>query len=281
MFIHYRQKRSPCFIIVLSFVLFFFTLQNLAYAEDSSKEDKFNKEFLKKFKADFIKVSESPVNWGRRDILSFSAILGTGVLLYIVDQDIHDWFQDHRNPSTDDISQFVSPFGHGVFLGALIASLYASGEIFQQNSLRKTALLSLESWLTAGVVVLGLKVITGRARPSPDKNSHTFRPFSFCSSFYSFPSGHAASAFAVAAVIADQSEIFAVDFLAYTLSTLVAVSRVHDRQHWASDVFIGSAIGYFIGKKISALNRNQRMENVSVSFQISPQRQAVTLSISF
>jgi len=33
--------------------------------------------------------------------------------------------------------------------------------------------------------------------------------------------------------------------LVYGIATLTAQSRVHDIAHWASNVFIGSAVGYF------------------------------------
>ena len=33
-----------------------------------------------------------------------------------------------------------------------------------------------------------------------------------------------------------------------------AVSRLHDMEHWASDVFVGSVLGYFIGKMVRHLN---------------------------
>ena len=73
----------------------------------------------------------------------------------------------------------------------------------------------------------------------------------------------------------------AVDLLAYGLAGLVAVSRVQLNKHWVSDVFIGSAIGYFVGKKISDLNRDNKSDRLKVGFQLSPHRKALTLSYSF
>lgn len=277
----FQKLKSSYFVLILIIVLFFSFVQHPVYAEDSVSEHKFNKEFLSNFKDDFVNVIESPGHWSSKDILSLSIIIGTGTLLYAVDQDFQDWFQDNRSPTSDDISGFVSPLGKGLFLGLLAGSLYASGEIFDRDDLRKTALLSLESWLTSGVIVLGLKFVTGRARPGVGEGCYAFHPFSFKSSYNSFPSGDAASAFAVAATIADQSDSFSIDFLVYSLATLVGIYRIHDNKHWASDVFVGSSIGYFVGKKISDLRRRQDSKDFRIGFQFSPNEQSLSISFCF
>jgi membrane-associated phospholipid phosphatase len=141
--------------------------------------------------------------------------------------------------------------------------------------------LSVESLATASALVWALKAITGRARPYAGESSHSFHPFSFKSDFWSLPSGHAAAAFAVATTIAEQSDSPVIDIAAFGLAALAGLSRIHDNKHWTSDVFIGSVIGYFVGKKISDLNRRGADKPVGLGFQLSPGRQALTLSIAF
>jgi membrane-associated phospholipid phosphatase len=239
--------KNLCVFILLG-ILFFSPSQNILFAETSSDdEDKLNKEFLLNFGDDFVEVLVSPKNWKGKDFLSLSAVLGAGLLLYSVDQDIQQWVQDHRSSSSEDIFKAITHLGDGVVLIGLMTALYVSGEVSDSNSLRKTALLSLESWLTTA----------------------------------SFPSGHASSAFAVAAVIADQSKKVYIDILAYSLATLVAISRIHIDKHWASDILVGSAFGYVVAKKICALDRNRDSKKVKLSFQLSPQRQAFSLTFSF
>ena len=272
---HYRLL---VFFLALSF---FIPYQHTLYGATSSKEYKLNKEFLRNFRDDFAQVLISPKNWDRGDVLSLSVILGGGLLLYAADSDIHDWFDGHRSSSSEDISNVISFFGHGACLAGLITALYASGEISDNKSLRKTALLSLEGWVTSGVIVLGLKAIVGRARPKTGESRHSFHPFSFSSNFNSFPSGHASSAFAVATTIADQSEKTVVDVLSYSLATLVAISRIHDNKHWPSDVFIGSVIGYVVAKKICSLNRKRDSGKLSVGFHFSQQSQVLSVSFCF
>jgi membrane-associated phospholipid phosphatase len=274
-------KRYLAFLVVLVFVFSVVLPQRLISEETTSKGYRINKEFLIGFGNDVYEVVKSPGDWEGKDWWRLTAVLGTGALLYAFDLKIHNWSQDHRTPKTEDWAHFGSSLGSGLFLGGLIASLYLGGEVFDEISLRKTALLSLESWLTAGAFVIGMKAILGRARPYTGLDPNYFKPFSFKPDYHSFPSGHAASAFAVATVIADQTDFILVDVLAYSVSTLVAASRVHESKHWASDVFIGAAIGYFIGKKICSLHREQDKKNVQLSFCLSPNVKGMTIKISF
>jgi hypothetical protein len=274
-----RERRTLSLFIALALILL--SHQSFLLGENSPSEHKLNKEFFLKFGKDFKETLFSPQDWRGKDFLTFSAILGTGTLIYVFDQEIQDWAQDQRTSTSGDVSEVVRKLGEGPFLLGLIGGLYATGELAKSNSLRKTALLSLESWLTSGFIVWVFKVVVGRARPSTGASKNTFHMFSGKSSFHSFPSGHSVSAFAVATTIADQTDKIFVDFLAYSLATSVALSRVHDNKHWLSDVFIGSAIGYFVAKKICALNRSPKSTEFRVGFCFQEGQQAISFSLSF
>jgi undecaprenyl-diphosphatase len=60
----------------------------------------------------------------------------------------------------------------------------------------------------------------------------------------SFPSGHAATAFMCAGVLAHGSKAAPAW---YTLAGLVSFSRVYVRMHHASDVIAGAALGAALG----------------------------------
>jgi membrane-associated phospholipid phosphatase len=62
----------------------------------------------------------------------------------------------------------------------------------------------------------------------------------------SFPSGHAASAFAAASVI-ERHFGYRMSVPAMVIATYVATSRLHDNVHFLSDVIMGSAIGTATG----------------------------------
>jgi len=130
--------------------------------------------------------------------------------------------------------------------------------------MERTALLATESFLVTGLFTTVLKI--GIGRPRPDKigsSSDTFDgPFS---SNVSLPSGHTSTAFAIATVVAHEYE--EVPFLApisYGIATLTGLSRINDNQHWASDVFLGAALGYFTSKTILRLHSNKKGRHFTI-----------------
>lgn len=256
-------------------------------AQESASLDRLDKAALKKFFQDFGDVLVSPKHWGEKDFQALTGILWVGGLSFLADEGVEDVFHDIRTPATEDYSGFISNFGDGFVLSAALLGLYAAGERAGRPSWRRMALLSLESLGSAALIGWVSKFLIGRARPLAHEGSRTFKPFSTRSAYYSFPSGHAASAWAVATTIADQSDSRTVDVIAYGLATLAAVSRVHDSKHWASDAFLGSALGYYAAKKICALNRPKLpisptlLESAQLSFDLSGLRKSITLNVSW
>jgi membrane-associated phospholipid phosphatase len=273
------KKRALILAVLLC--LFLSQDRSLLFAYVESHEYRLNKQFLESFSHDFLAVTSSPKDWQEKDILRLAALMASGSIILAFDGNIRDWVHDKRSTASEDVFQVFSPLGHGLFLGSSLILLYAAGEVIEDCKLRKTALLGVESWLISGVIVTGLKFFTGRARPYATSSGSYFHPFSFKSRYHSFPSGHASSAFAVATIIADQSENLSVDILAYSLASMAALSRVHEDKHWASDILIGAAIGYFVSKKVSALNRKESRQNLKVSIRFSSQSQALTLTLFF
>jgi membrane-associated phospholipid phosphatase len=273
--------RRPAAFLVVGFLLFGLFGRPPLQAQEPGDENKFDRAFLARFGRDFRDVIRSPGRWDRSDFLTFAAVSGTGLLLFAFDQDIQDWARNRRTSGSDKAASFFSFLGNGATLLGFNAAIYAVGELGNNIGLRRTALLSLESLATASAVVWTFKFIIGRARPYTGESSHYFHPFSLKNSYWSFPSGHAIVSFSVATTIAEQTEGQLADILAYGLATLVAVSRVHENKHWASDVFIGSALGYFIGKKICHLNKQKGQSEVKIGFDCAAGRRALTLSIAF
>ena len=148
--------------------------------------------------------------------------------------------------------------GPGPFIAG--GALYVVG-----RGASSTRLAGLGVHLTEGVVVAAalnglVKGLSGRALPNATtKPGH----FSFGRGFHdgngpfvSFPSGHTAASFAAAAVITDEvsswdsSTARIVGPIAYTSASLVALSRLYENVHWASDLPLGAAIGILSGKAV-------------------------------
>jgi membrane-associated phospholipid phosphatase len=246
-----------------------------------SEGDRVNSDYLKGIPSHFWTAVSSPSRWSRSDLTKFFAVLGVGGGLYFLDQDIRDWSEENKSSDSKNLSRFVGNLGDGVFLGGMLVSMYLGGELANNASLRKTAMLGVESYLISGAMVMAGKFIVGRARPRTGENHSTFRPFGWNSGYYSFPSGHSAAAFSVAAVIADQADHFWVDAVVYSLSSLVAVSRIHDNKHWISDAFIGSALGFAVGKMVCKLHRDGANRDNKVTLSLIPHSNGMSLRLAF
>lgn len=279
-----KQKESKhqfSVIVFLMLALVFLSCVGSLQGETSTLKNKLNLNYVKQFGRDAVNVISSPAHWKGKDYFTLAAVVGTGVLFFLSDQNVKDWVEEYNAGMFDDIWESVTNTGNGVFLGGLLASYYIVGEIFNLDNMRKISLLGVESFIISGILVGILKYSVGRARPYTGESRASFHPFSTSSSFYSFPSGHATSAFSVATVIAEHSKEFLVDLTAYGMATLVAMSRIQKNKHWLSDVFIGSVIGFLIGKKVSDLNRGDISERLNIGIQLGFQKQAFSLTYSF
>jgi len=274
------NRRDGKQVAIAAALAIIFSMGSL-YASDSDSKYKLNNEFFTQFGLDIKNVVTSPGRWQGKDFLRFSAVVGTGALLFCFDDGIQDWVRKNKTEASKNAVEMLTNLGDGTLLSALVIGSYLGGEIFRDVRLRKLGLLGAESLIVSTVFVYILKFSLGRARPYTQESSLDFHPFATSSRYHSFPSGHASAAFSVATVIAEHSKKLWVDVLAYSLASLVAVTRVHLDKHYLSDVFIGSALGYFIGKKISMLHRNGQAERISVGISLTPGHRALTFSDTF
>jgi membrane-associated phospholipid phosphatase len=91
------------------------------------------------------------------------------------------------------------------------------------------------------------KEIFRRQRPT-DPTGHQ-------SAGFSFPSGHATLTFAAATVL-QQHLGYRAGIPTYLIASYVAMSRLHDNRHYASDVIFGAATGIVVGRSVTWHGRN-------------------------
>ena len=77
----------------------------------------------------------------------------------------------------------------------------------------------------------------------------------------SFPSNHAAVAFAFASVVAREYPNLYAQLGAYGLATGISLARVAASQHFLSDAFIGALIGYQTGRQIYKTRHDSRIDD--------------------
>jgi membrane-associated phospholipid phosphatase len=138
-------------------------------------------------------------------------------------------------PNTTDQTVWsgrVSQLGAAYSLAGVSGAVYLFGRATGDKHARETGWIALEALAHTQLVVFGIKQATNRCRPITDEARG-----GFWNGGDSFPSGHAASSFAVAAVFAyEYRDHLAVPITAYFIAALVSVSRVSARRQWASDI---------------------------------------------
>lgn len=154
------------------------------------------------------------------------------------------------------VEQITDPGSMIIGLG-----LYTYGRLANKPRIADLGLHGTEALVIGGQLAFAMKGIAGRARPyvnTQDPHNYSFmRGFKENTDYKSFPSGHATSAFAVAAAVTSEAKRhwgtkggWIVGSVLYTGAASVAWSRMYDNKHWATDVLTGAAIGTFTGLKV-------------------------------
>jgi len=138
----------------------------------------------------------------------------------------------------------VSNVGLGSLVGAG-AGLYLFSYPMHNEHWRETGFLAGEAALNSLITVEALKYSLQRERPYQGNGSGRF-----FNNGTSFPSEHSAAAWSIASVIAHEYPGTLPRLFAYGMASAVSFSRVHARQHFPSDVLIGSALGYLIAQNV-------------------------------
>lgn len=214
-----------------------------------------NGDYFKGYLTDTGNILTSPARWNRSDWLEASLVTGVAVGLYTQDDHIQRWIQKHKNTTTANLFEDTRKLSF-ISISALVG-LAAYGYISPDDKARTTFLLSTESFVLTSIFAQGLKRTTGRHRPYTGDPHDTWSGFTNKGDYFSFPSGDASSAFAIASVVATEYDNMIVPPLVYGVSTLIALKRLHNNGHWSSDVFVGSALGYFTGKAVVASHAKQ------------------------
>lgn len=200
--------------------------------------------------SDVLKVVVSPFRWTRSGWLTAAGWMGATALAMPADRAVNDLFQTHSSPFTREVSRLVlEPLGSGLLMAPVVGGAWLVGRVTHNSRLSYAAYRSAEAWLFAAGAVQVAKYVFHRHRPfqSPG-DAMVFEGPGFNSDYLSFPSGHTATAFAVATVWARvYSNKPWVGIVAFSVASLVGVSRMHDQEHWLSDVVAGAAVGYWIG----------------------------------
>jgi membrane-associated phospholipid phosphatase len=171
------------------------------------------------------------------------ALFGAGTGVFIVyDRRLTSGIPRDGPPNT--FGKVMSPFGQYWALYPAALAFAVAGQHKRDQKAFETGGLLIQALTDSAIVVGALKLAAGRERPNQgDGGGH------FLKGDYSFPSGHAIASWTFASVVASRyRNKKAVPILAYTVAAAISVSRVTGRDHFASDVLAGGAMGFFIGR---------------------------------
>jgi hypothetical protein len=133
-------------------------------------------------------------------------------------------------------------------LSASLAGVWLYGLKTDNPHAKETGELAVETLANTFLFYAPMQFIAGRERPDEGNGKGDFLKHHAMNS--SFPAGHAMFTFAMASVVAHEYPKLWVQVLAYGAATTVAFSRARARDHWASDTFVGGALGLAIGTHI-------------------------------
>jgi membrane-associated phospholipid phosphatase len=156
-------------------------------------------------------------------------------------------------------------------LGGL--ALYGIGRLSRSSTMADISFHLTEAVVVASLVSQVIRLPVGRERPIVEGNGGSrpfvFKPFKGLGSrdYRAFPSIHASSGFAAAAVLSGEvarrwpdSHPYIAPIL-YGLGATPGLSRMYMNQHWASDVLLGAFIGVVAGQKVLRYNHSINPRN--------------------
>jgi capsule assembly protein Wzi/PAP2 superfamily protein len=139
-------------------------------------------------------------------------------------------------------------------LGAASGGLYLWSLHTRDPHQRETGLLAGEAVIDSLLVSEGLQLIASRERPlQADGGGKFFQGGS------SFPSNHSAAAWAAAGILAHEYHGTLTKLLAYGLASTISVASVGSKQHFPSDVLIGSGLGWLVSEYVYREHHNPEL----------------------
>ncbi len=243
---------------------------------------------------DFLKVGgdyfTAPLNFESSDWKNLGITTAMVAGGFFLDNTARSYSQrDHASFKNDlfDIDQYYTT----KYVVVATAGIYGFGLLANNDKIRNIGVQLGESVIYAGAVTITLKSLIGRSRPYNNRGHASFKPFNLNNDNFSFPSGHATLAFAFSTVMAHQIDNIFWKTGWFTAAGLVCYARLYHDQHWASDVLMGGAIGYFTGRfvinhslnnseeKEASKNMNKPFYSVGINFREN--QPVYTLSLAY
>ena len=144
------------------------------------------------------------------------------------------------------LNRYTSFSNDGLYsMIGISGGLYGWGKLTHDDQQRESGVLAGEAAIDSLAVATTFAYALGRERPNEGQGQGNFFQHGT-----SFPSDHSAIAWSMASVIAHEYPGPFTQIAAYGLATAVSATRVLGKQHFPSDVIVGGAIGWLIGREV-------------------------------
>ena len=211
-----------------------------------------------------------PTNFYCKDWIKIGAVAGLTGIFMTQDQFITDFTDKNHNSTTNKIVKVGELYGSSYSVLIIPAGFYLSGLILQNDEIKSTGRILVESLLFSGIIAQAIKISFGRARPYMNEGTHFFKPFNLKSDYNSFPSGHTVVAFTISSVLSQRFDNIFASIGLYTLASLTAYQRIYSNNHWFSDTFLSAAIGIVIGNSMVEIQNKDKGKESQQTFSIIP-----------
>ena len=231
---------------------------------------------------DEVGIITAPLRMKQSDLprlLIFSA--GTGAAL-ATDVDAMDAVG--FNPSREHNASKYSDYAGLYAPAAAVTVGFLVGSARHNHHLQETSILAEEAMADSFFLNLGLGYALDRQTPNQGNGKGDFWPHGTKTwpDGQSMPSDHSILVWSFAHVVASEYNGWATKTVVYSLATSVSVARVIARKHFPSDVFVGGALGYYVGGYVI---RRRSTESSWNNFALAPIRtpngKGIELSYNF
>jgi len=231
---------------------------------------------------DEVGIITAPLRMKQSDLpalLIFSA--GTGAAL-ATDVDAMDAVG--MNPSREHNASRYSDYAGLYAPAAAVTVGFFVGSAKHNHHLQETSILAEEAMADSFFLNLGLGYALDRETPNQGNGKGNFWPHGTKTwpDGQSMPSDHSILVWSFAHVVASEYNGWATKTVVYSLATSVSAARVIARKHFPSDVFVGGALGYYVGGYVI---RRRSTESSWNNFALAPIRtpngKGIELSYNF
>jgi hypothetical protein len=185
-----------------------------------------------------------------------------------------------REHNANTYSNFVGIYGPA----AAVTVGFFVGSAKHNRRLQETSILAEEAMVDSFILNTALGYGINRQTPTQGNGKGDFWPYGpkTWPDGQSMPSNHSALAWSFARVVAMEYPTRGTELAVYTLAASVSAARVVARKHFPSDVFVGGALGYYIGGYVVHRRAKQLpVRDFSLSPIRTPNGNGIELSYNF